>query len=120
MFIVATDVVGGLFAINISRYDEGNNDIWYFAPDTLEWESLEMQYNDFVSWALNGNVDDFYQSMRWENWRKECQSISFDDAFLIYPFLWAKECNLETVSKKIVPMDEIISLNFDYMVKLYR
>ena len=41
MLIVATDVVGGIFAINSGKFDEGIGDVWYFAPDTLDWEDLE-------------------------------------------------------------------------------
>lgn len=35
MLIVATDIVGGIFAINAGLFQEGVGDIWYFAPDTL-------------------------------------------------------------------------------------
>lgn len=64
MFIVANDVVGGIYAINISRYEYEKNMIWYFAPDTLEWENLSMKYLNFITWAAQGNVSDFYASMR--------------------------------------------------------
>lgn len=33
---------------------------------------------------------------------------------LIYPFLWSKECNLETASKTIVSSDELIRMNSEY------
>lgn len=36
LFIIANDIVGGLFAIDISRFDNDNNNVWYFALDTLE------------------------------------------------------------------------------------
>lgn len=43
MFIVANDVVGGIYAINISKFETEKDMVWYFAPDTLEWESLEIK-----------------------------------------------------------------------------
>lgn len=118
LFIVANDVVGGIFAINISRYDVDISKIWYFAPDTLEWESLGMEYFEFIAWISQGNIDEFYSTMRWDNWRKDCNDLSFEKAYLIYPFLWAKECEINSANKKIVPFSELISLNFEYASKL--
>jgi hypothetical protein len=52
LFLVASDVLGGLYAVNITRYND-NNLIWYFAPDTLEWECLDMKYNEFIAWVFS-------------------------------------------------------------------
>ena len=40
MLIVAQDIVGGIFAINMSKFKDGIKQVWYFAPDTLEWECI--------------------------------------------------------------------------------
>ena len=114
MFLVASDVLGGLYAINISRFFDNRNMIWYFAPDSLEWECIELRYNEFVAWSLQGDTDEYYSSMRWQNWKEDVKNISINAAMLIYPFLWSKECNLETASKKIVKTDEVIEINFEY------
>ena len=114
MFLVASDVPGGLYAINISRFPENRNMIWYFAPDSLEWECLELSYNEFVAWSLQGDTDGYYSSMRWQSWKEDVKDIAMNDAILIYPFLWAKECDIETADKKIVKADEVIKMNFEY------
>ena len=114
MFLVASDVLGGLYAINITKFHDKRNMIWYFAPDTLEWECLDMMYNEFVAWSLQGNTDEFYSSMRWENWRDDVKDITMDSAILVYPFLWSKECDLQKASKKTIKLDEIIEMNFEY------
>ena len=95
-----------------------DNFIWYFAPDTLEWECLDMKYNEFLAWTFQGNIDEFYETMRWKNWKEDVNGVEINKAVLIYPFLWAKECNLENASKKVVPIDEIIEINFEYSNKL--
>jgi len=118
MFIVANDVLGGIYAINLSRYVIEKNMIWYFAPDTLEWESIGMKYFDFIAWTAQNNVNEFYESMRWNNWRKDCKDVEFNKGYLIYPFLWAKECDINNASKKIVLFDELMNLNFDFSKKL--
>lgn len=113
MLIVANDVVGGIYAINISRFENEKDMVWYFAPDTLEWESLEINYTDFLAFAAHGDLTGFYKSMRWKNWSAECEKIGFDEGCSIYPFLWANECKIDTADKKAVPFEEIMQLNFD-------
>lgn len=114
LFLVASDVLGGLFAININKFTEGKNHIWYFAPDTLEWECMDMQYNEFLAWSMQGDIDEFYLTMRWNNWQEDIKNIGINYALLIYPFLWARECDIEKASKKMVNIDEIIKINFEY------
>ena len=116
--LIAHDIVGGLFAVDISRFEPDKSDVWYFAPDTLEWESMGMQYESFIVWLSRGNLDGFYSSMRWQGWEKDCESVLVDQGILLYPFLWAKECDIETASKKVVPMTEIIGMNFDLAKKI--
>ena len=107
-----------MFAININRFRSGKNKVWYFAPDTLEWENLDFSYNEFLAWALQGNTDDFYSCMRWKNWKNDLKKIKYFEVVLIYPFLWAKECNIETANKNIVAFDEVMQINFDNSEKL--
>lgn len=114
MLIVAQDIVGGIFAINVTRFNEYRKKVWYFAPDTLEWECLNINYAEFIAWAACGNTDEFYSGMRWETWVADCKNISFDKAFLIYPFLWSAECDLSAATKKVVPFIELKEMNMDY------
>lgn len=117
MLIVADDVVGGIFALNAGRFSEGIGKVWYFAPDTLEWESLEMEYSEFIAWTTQGNIDEFYSTMRWSTWKEDCKNVKFNDAILIYPFLWSNEIQLEKADKKIVPSEELLKLNQEYSKK---
>ena len=117
MLIVADDVVGGIFALNAGKFSEGIGEVWYFAPDTLEWESLEMQYSEFIAWTIQGNIDEFYSTMRWSTWKEDCKNIEFNDSILIYPFLWSNEIQLEKADKKIVPSEELLKINQEYSKK---
>lgn len=113
MLVIAFDVVGGFFALNLERFEEAQNSVWYFAPDTLEWESLDVSYTGFIKWVLSGDTDGFYSSMRWGNWEQDCKTIPFEKVMLIYPFLWANECNINTASKKVVSYNELYNLNLE-------
>lgn len=109
-FLVADDVVGGYFAINgggLSESEEHIGNIFYFAPDTLEWENLGVGYSGFIQWAFSGDLDQFYQNFYWQNWQLDIKTMSADDVFSFYPFLWTAEGkDINNVSKKAVPILE--------------
>lgn len=79
-----------------------------------------MQYKDFVAGALHGDIDLFYETMRWRGWESDAEKLSVDQGVLVYPFLWAKECQIEIASKKTVSFDELFALNFEMRQKLIR
>lgn len=119
MLIVGTDVFGGMYAMNLAEVNGTIGNIFYFAPDTLEWESMDMKYSQFLYWTVHGNTGEFYNSMKWNGWEKTAQSTGFNEGILIYPFLWSKEINVETAKKSIVPFEELISVNMEYRNKFY-
>ena len=119
MLLVAFDIFGGLFAMNMGAINDEIGVIYYFAPDTLEWESIEMNYSEFLQWCVLGNISKFYQSFKWNDWRQMAKEVKFNDEILIYPFLWSKEHNINTAEKKIVSFNELFNLNMDYRKKFF-
>lgn len=117
--IVATDIFGGMYAMNVTELNGKMGMMHYFAPDTLEWEPLDMKYAQFLSWAVDGNTEEFYESMKWSDWEKYADETRFDQGILIYPFLWSKEIKIESATKKIVPFQELINVNMDYRKKFF-
>jgi hypothetical protein len=77
-FLVADDVIGGFFAINGGELGEDLGQMYYFAPDCLEWEALDMGYSDFIWWTLTGDLEQFYQGLRWNNWKEEIEQLEND------------------------------------------
>jgi hypothetical protein len=113
--LVADDVLGGFFAINGGSLGPEQGAVFYFAPDRLEWECLDIGYSQFLIWCLQGNVAGFYESLRWPGWEQEVRNVGGDQAIAIYPFLWTKgEAIREPIEKRhrsIVPIAELFSLN---------
>ncbi|MDR1700017.1 MAG: DUF2625 domain-containing protein [Lachnoclostridium sp.] len=109
--IVAHDIWGGLFAISNGDFEGDIRNIWYFAPDSLDWENLNIYYSQFVVWACDEKVKKFYQNFLWNQNERLIEKIEANQAVLMYPFLWASECEIEKANKKIVPIAELISLN---------
>ncbi len=105
--LIADDVIGGFFAINNGGLGVNIGDIYYFSPDTLEWENLEVDYSQFLAWGFHGDINQFYDSLRWKTWVVDLQQLKGDQSFSFFPFLWTKEGkDIEYVDKKIITIDE--------------
>lgn len=57
--VIADDIFGSLFALNKEASKSIKEEIWYFAPDTLEWENLEINYKEFIDWISRNSMDEF-------------------------------------------------------------
>ena len=72
----------------------------------------------FINWTINGDVDRFYETMRWKNWQDELKNINGFQGLLIYPFLWAEGPAFEERMRKVVPIDELWALTMDNFNRL--
>lgn len=111
--LIADDAVGGFFALNGGAFGDDTGSVYYFAPDTLRWEPLEIGYGDFVRWSLGEKLHDFYASFRWPGWQADVEHLTTDQCFSFYPFLWTKEGSVEHSSRKAVSVSELYSLHAD-------
>lgn len=100
--LIAEDISGGLFAF----MDNGRTG--YFAPDTLEWENMEINYSQFLYWCIHGDTDAYYKDYRWNTWEDDTPNLSIENGFAFYPFLWAESKSLEERTHTEMPMEEII------------
>ncbi|WP_285567718.1 DUF2625 family protein [Streptomyces sp. RTGN2] len=119
--VVGHDVVGGVFALNggdpaAAGRPGGPGQMTYFAPDTLEWEAMEMGHSGWVSWLLSGRLETFYDGLRWPGWREEAAALAFGEGISVYPFLWSKEArdDLAATSRRPVPMREVVGVAADF------
>lgn len=107
--VIAEDILGGLFMFL------QNGNIGYFAPDCLELEDMKINLSQFLYWCLHGDTDTFYKDYRWKGWQKDVSNLKNNEGVAFYPFLWARAENLESRHREIVPIDEIICLEFDFL-----
>jgi hypothetical protein len=117
--VVAHDAIGGFFALNGGAFDGDPGDVCYFAPNSLEWEDLELPYSDFLDWAVDGDLETFYEDSRWPQWREQVAPLSGDRGILIYPPLWAAEGgDLANRTRNPVPIGELWGLAHEWRSQL--
>lgn len=108
-FVVAVDVLGGVFALNGGGLGPDTG-IHYFAPDSLRWEALGCSHLAFVEWVLRGDLARFYASERWPGWEREVAGLEPGRGISVYPFLWAAGPPVATRSRRAVPLAELWTL----------
>ncbi|UOG73055.1 DUF2625 domain-containing protein [Hymenobacter tibetensis] len=111
--LVADDVVGGFFAVNGGALGPDLGKLYYFAPDELTWEPLDLSYSQFIEWCFSGDISRFYSSMRWKGWQQETSQLNGNTGLSFYPFLWTKEGAVETSSRQPVPVAELWTFQMD-------
>src|SRR4051812_40272852 len=89
--LVADDAVGGFFAINGGAFGDDVTKLYYFAPDVLDFEPLQIGYSQFLQWVFSGKLDQFYEWIRWRDWEADVQPLHGDRCYAFYPFLFTKE-----------------------------
>jgi hypothetical protein len=113
--LIADDAVGGFFMLNGGALGSDLGKIYYFAPDTLEFEPLDFTYTDFLNFCFNNDLDKFYQDLRWKNWRDDVEKLTGDQVFNFFPSLWSKEGeDINKLSKKIITVEEQYMSNVNF------
>ena len=106
--IVGFDVLGGVFALDGGALGNGDGGTHYFAPDSLEWEDLEITHSQFVAAMLSDAIDRFYEPFRWDGWRDDVAALALDRGFSFYPPLFTAEGkDTGSSSRREVSMAEV-------------
>jgi uncharacterized protein DUF2625 len=118
--LVADDAVGGFFAINGGGLGPDVRNLYYFSPDTLEWEPLEIGYSAFLQFAFAKELDAFYDWIRWPGWEADTAKLHGDRCFSFYPFLFTREGRGGRGQRSDVPVDQMWGLQMDIRAQLGR
>lgn len=117
--LIADDAIGGFYLLNGGGLGTDTGKIYYFSPDNLEYEPLDITYSEFLGFCFNNDLDKFYEGNRWNCWREEVSKLKGDQVFNFYPFLWTAEgSDINKSSRKIIPVQEQYSLNLDLRKQL--
>ena len=117
--LIADDAMGGFFLLNGGGLGKDLGKVYYFSPDNLEYEPLDLTYTSFLNFCFNNDLNDFYKDYRWANWKNEVAALSGDKTVNFFPTLWSKEGkDINKVSRKAVPVEEQYNLNLDFRKQL--
>lgn len=117
--LVADDAIGGFFILNGGGLGKDVGKVYYFAPDTLEFEPLDLTYTEFLDFCFNHHLEEFYKGYRWKTWKEDVAKLNGDQVFNFVPYLWTKEGkDIEKISKKEVPAEEQYNLNLAFRKQL--
>jgi hypothetical protein len=117
-YLVADDAIGGFFAINGGALGPDVKNVCYFAPDSLEWESLEMGYSEFLQWACTEKLDVFYEWIRWAGWESDASRLHGDRCYCFYPPLFTREGAGGNGRRGEVPVEESWGVQMDFRAQL--
>jgi hypothetical protein len=117
--LIADDVIGGFFILNGGGLGKDLGKVYYFSPDNLEYEPLDLTYTDFLSFCFNTNLDDFYKGCRWTNWQKEVSKLEGNKVYNFFPPLFTKEGkDFNKASRKAISIEEQYHLHLDFRQQL--
>jgi hypothetical protein len=117
-YLVADDAAGGFFAINGGAFGTDVKNMYYWAPDSLGWEPMNIGFTDFFVWSLSERLAQFYESLRWPSWREDAADLSGDRCFSFEPFLWTKEGSINSSDRAQVPVQEAYDLKWHLLQQL--
>lgn len=117
--LIADDAAGGFFAVNGGALGPDPGKVYYLAPDNLDWEALDLSYSDFLSFCFNGDLADFYKTLRWNQWEEEVARLDGNETYNFVPMLFTKEGkDINKVSRKAVPVQEQYEMNMSFREQL--
>jgi hypothetical protein len=102
--LVADDVVGGFFAVDGGAFAGPPGGVCYFAPDTLSWEEMDIDYRGLLEWACNGDLASFYADSRWPGWELEVMGVGVDQGIELDPAL---SVEAETRARRRVSIEKL-------------
>jgi hypothetical protein len=113
--LIADDPIGGFYAINYGALGKaGYGKVFFFAPNTLQWESLDIGYSEFLMFCFSGDLKQFYKDLRWTDWKKDIATITPDQGFQCTPDIWSKAAtDVNKLKRSAIPIQQLWNIFFD-------
>jgi uncharacterized protein DUF2625 len=113
LYRIADDAAGGFFALNGGALGTDRGQLYYWAPDDLDWLNLEMGYTEFLQFCLTGRINGLYADLRWPSWEADAAALTSDRCYSFYPFLWTKEGSITGSHRSMISVSEVHDLKVD-------
>ena len=117
--VVGYDVIGGTFAVNHLDLPGERGEVCYFGPDTLAWTPIGiMGHGNWVEWALAGGAAEAFGDLRWPDWETDVGDLDAGQGISVYPPLFSVEGQGADVSRRAVPLAELVAFHADMAAQL--
>ncbi|MDE6732812.1 MAG: DUF2625 domain-containing protein [Oscillospiraceae bacterium] len=105
--ILGDDIFGGIFAVNTGLFPEFVGNIMYFAPDTLDWEDMEIRMSGFLAWLRDGDMAEYYGQFSEEEYEAlRARNVPFNKVLSIVPPQWSAEFNTNPHDVREIDINE--------------
>ncbi|WP_174238686.1 DUF2625 domain-containing protein [Pedobacter sp. L105] len=110
--LVADDAVGGFFAINYGAFGKDIKNIYYLAPNSLNWEPLGFGYGEFILFCFDSDLSSFYKGLRWSTWNQFIANLDGSKSYSFRPYLWTAEgADIDKCTRKLVSTEELFKFD---------
>lgn len=110
--LIADDAFGGFYAINGGGLGSDAGNIYYNSPDCIDWLPMNMNYNQFLLFCFETDLNDFYQDISWDGWEKDIESLQPDYAYSFQPGLWTiKTGEINNTTRTVLPIEVVYNAN---------
>lgn len=115
VLIVADDIYGGLFAINVNLTLCPAGKLVYLPPESYVWENLNIGHSAFVEWSMSKNVPMFYK--KYEH-IPVVTGIAFNNVINYIPPLWSKKLYDSCFNYEIIDSIKMIRIRSEILEHL--
>ena len=117
--LVADDAVGGFFAINYGAFGQDLKNVYYLAPNSLNWEPLGLGYTEFIRFCFDSDLSKFYKGLRWSTWDQFIANLDGSKSYSFRPYLWSEEgTDIDKCTRKLVSTEELYKFNLSKQKEL--
>lgn len=117
--LVADDAAGGFFAVNYGAFGTDLKNIYYLAPNSLNWEPLGYGYGEFILFCFDSDLSKFYKGLRWATWSQFIANLDGSKSYSFRPYLWSEEgTDIEKCTRKLVSTEDLFKFNIEKQKEL--
>lgn len=117
--LVADDAAGGFFAINYGAFGSDLKNIYYLAPNSLNWEPFGAGYGEFILFCFDSDLSKFYKGLRWSTWDQFIANLDGSKSYSFRPYLWTNEGkDIDRCTRKLVATEELFKFDMEKQKEL--
>jgi len=117
--LIADDAAGGFFAINYGAFGEDLKNVYYLAPNSLNWEPLNAGYGEFILFCFDSDLSKFYKGLRWSTWDQFIANLDGSKSYSFRPYLWTEEgADIDKCTRKLVNTEDLFKFNIEKQKEL--